>query len=311
METCACCETSTGGLISKVVDELCLANTELVRWRDERPGRRLMPDRNAVLRVVEDLRSVLFPGYHGNCDLTREGVRYHIGATLDRVRDVLFDQVKRSLCFVCEQKESQDCSECEDNAHSMVDTFLQTLPSVAKLLASDVQAAFEGDPAARSSDETILCYPGVLANTNHRLAHELFKLEVPLLPRIMSEHAHSVTGIDIHPGAAIGERFFIDHGTGVVIGETCVLGRNVRIYQGVTLGAKSFPLDNEGKPIKGVPRHPMVEDDVIIYGGATVLGRITIGKGSVIGGNVWLTRSIPPGTKLSLGTPAPDSNGGN
>jgi serine O-acetyltransferase len=171
------------------------------------------------------------------------------------------------------------------------------------MLASDVQAAYEGDPAATCPDEAIFCYPGVLAITNYRLAHELHLLEVPLLPRIITEHAHSITGVDIHPGATIGEHFFIDHATGVVIGETTEIGKRVRVYQGVTLGAKSFPLDEDGKPIKGIPRHPLVEDDVIIYGGATILGRVTIGKGSVIGGNVWLTRSIPPGSRITQARP--------
>jgi serine O-acetyltransferase len=164
---------------------------------------------------------------------------------------------------------------------------------------TDVRAAYEGDPAATSTDETIFCYPGILAITNQRVAHELYRLAVPLLPRMLTEQAHSATGIDIHPGATIGERFFIDHGTGVVIGETSMIGNNVRLYQGVTLGAKSFPLDEQGNPIKGIPRHPIVEDDVVIYAGATVLGRITVGRGSVIGGNVWVTESVPPGSKLS------------
>jgi serine O-acetyltransferase len=177
--------------------------------------------------------------------------------------------------------------------------FLARLPEVRRLLSTDVQAAYEGDPAATSPEETILCYPGILATTNYRLAHELYKLEVPLLPRLITEHAHSTTGIDIHPGATIGEKFFIDHGTGVVIGETCTIGKGVRIYQGVTLGAKSFPLDEHGNPIKGIARHPIVEDDVVIYGGATILGRITIGHGSVIGGNVWLTHSVPPESRIT------------
>jgi serine O-acetyltransferase len=164
---------------------------------------------------------------------------------------------------------------------------------------SDVEAAYEGDPALRSRDEAIFAYPGVFAVTNQRIAHELHVLGVPLIPRIITEHAHTITGIDIHPGAAIGEKFFIDHGTGVVVGETCVIGKNVTLYQGVTLGAKSFPLDEHGNPIKGIPRHPIVEDDVVVYAGATILGRITIGKGSSVGGNVWLTHGVPPGTRVT------------
>jgi serine O-acetyltransferase len=177
--------------------------------------------------------------------------------------------------------------------------FAARLPAVRALLESDVRAAFEGDPAATSVDEAIFCYPGVTAITHHRLAHELYVLGVPLIPRIVSEIAHATTGIDIHPGARIGGSFFIDHGTGVVVGETCVLGERVRLYQGVTLGARSFPLDAQGHPTKGVPRHPIVEDEVTIYAGATILGRITIGRGSTIGGNVWLTRSVPPRSRLA------------
>ncbi|MBW2263326.1 MAG: serine acetyltransferase, partial [Deltaproteobacteria bacterium] len=167
------------------------------------------------------------------------------------------------------------------------------------LLATDVRAAFEGDPAATSKDEAIFCYPGLVAITNYRLAHALFDLEVPLIPRMITEQAHSSTGIDIHPGASIGKSFFIDHGTGVVVGETCRIGRRVRIYQGVTLGAKSLPLDEDGNPVKGVDRHPIVEDDVIIYSGATILGKVVIGRGSVIGGNVWVTRDVAPGSRIT------------
>jgi serine O-acetyltransferase len=185
--------------------------------------------------------------------------------------------------------------------------FLSRLPEVRRLLAKDVRAAFEGDPAATSVDEAIFCYPGVRAISNYRLAHELYTLGVPLIPRLITEQAHSVTGIDIHPGASIGARLFIDHGTGVVIGETCVIGSGVRIFQGVTLGARSFPLDEQGRPVKGVPRHPIVEDDVIIYAGATILGRVTIGKGSVIGGNVWLTHSVPPGSRITQAQELPDA----
>jgi serine O-acetyltransferase len=181
----------------------------------------------------------------------------------------------------------------------MAHAFMERLPEIRRKLNTDVGAAFEGDPALHSPDEAIFCYPGFQAIISQRLAHELFKLGAPLVPRIITEHAHSLTGIDIHPGAAIGDSFFIDHGTGVVIGETCVIGNNVRIYQGVTLGAKSFPLDENGNPIKGIPRHPIVEDDVVIYSGATILGRITIGKGAVIGGNVWVTSDVAPGSVIS------------
>ena len=176
---------------------------------------------------------------------------------------------------------------------------IQALPDIRRLLALDAQAAFEGDPAASRYGETILCYPSLRVMINQRIAHQLFKSGVPLIPRMMTEMAHSETGIDIHPGAQIGERFFIDHGTGVVIGETCVLGNNVKLYQNVTLGAKSFPLDEHGNPIKGIPRHPILEDGVIVYAGATILGRVTIGRNSMIGGNVWLTKSVPPDSKIT------------
>jgi serine O-acetyltransferase len=226
-------------------------------------------------------------------------MQFHVGSTLDRVLQSLHEQVRRGLCFTCPQESPASCADCEVQALEVTEQFLRRLPKVQKTLATDVSAAYEGDPAATSPDEAVFCYPAVLAITNYRLAHELFLLGVPLIPRIITEHAHSVTGIDIHPGATVGESFFIDHGTGVVIGETCSIGDRVRLYQGVTLGAKSFPLDEKGNPVKGIPRHPIVEDDVIIYSGATILGRVRIGRGSVIGGNVWLARGVPPGSRIT------------
>jgi len=258
-------------------------------------GRYLLPSHSQLVDTVQTLRAVLFPGYLSEWDLGGEALRHYIGAGLDRVTHTLQEQVRRVLVL------EEECNETEarERAAEATISFLGQLPEVRRLLLTDVQAAYEGDPAARSHDEIILSYPGLLAITSHRLAHELYRLDIPLLPRIWSEEAHSKTGIDIHPGARIGESFFIDHGTGVVVGETCRIGRRVRIYQGVTLGAKSFPLDDEGNPIKGIDRHPIVEDDVIIYSGATILGRITIGKGSVIGGNVWLTKDVPPGSVVT------------
>jgi serine O-acetyltransferase len=248
-----------------------------------------------VIDIIEALRSVLFPGYFGPSDLTPENAAFHMGSTLDRIGRDLREQIKRGFCFTCRER----LEECEARTETAAQHFFARLPGVRRVLATDVQAAYEGDPAATSPDEAIFCYPGVLAVTDYRLAHELHVLEVPLIPRMITEHAHSVTGIDIHPGATIGEGFFIDHGSGVVIGETCIIGDRVRLYQGVTLGAKSFPLDENGNPIKGIDRHPVVEDDVVIYSEATILGRVTIGRGSVIGGNVWLTRDVAPASVVT------------
>jgi serine O-acetyltransferase len=285
--------------LSEVVDRLCAADCTLRRRWNIPKDRRLLPSRDALIQAMQVLHSVLFPGYHGSSEIDEDSLRFTVGAKLDQVRRVMQEQIRRGLCFACKEANPTRCGQCDGRTTFITSTFLSRLPEVRRLLAADVQAAYNGDPAATSPDETILCYPGLLAITHHRLAHELYRLEVPILPRIIAEHAHSLTGIDIHPGASIGESFFIDHGTGVVIGETCVIGNRVRVYQGVTLGAKSFPLDEHGNPIKNIPRHPIVEDDVVIYGGATILGRITIGKGTVIGGNVWVTRSTPPASTIT------------
>jgi serine O-acetyltransferase len=294
-----CRDGEPGESLASVVEELCRAcnGGELAVLRG--PGRQALPSRDVVVEAVEALRSVLFPGYFGVTELSRESMGFHVGATLDRVRQSLHEQVRRGLCFACEDDATIDCATCERRALDITREFLGRLPRVQRLLSTDVRAAYEGDPAAHSPDEAVFCYPGVQAITYFRLAHELHDLDVPLIPRIITEHAHSVTGIDIHPGATVGESFFIDHGTGVVVGETCEIGDRVRIYQGVTLGAKSFPLDEHGRPVKAVPRHPRVEDDVIIYSGATILGRVTIGRGAVIGGNVWLSRDVPPGARVT------------
>ncbi|MBW2524605.1 MAG: serine acetyltransferase [Deltaproteobacteria bacterium] len=284
--------------LGSVVDSLCQTSTRLTPPSRNNPCQAPLPSRAAVADMMEALRSVLFPGYFGLSDLSEQSIRYHVGSTLDRVLGTLRDQVQRGVCFTCTRETAQR-EVCERRAEEIVADFMRRLPHVQQCLHADVQAAYEGDPAATDPNEAIFCYPGVLALTNHRVAHELHQLGVPLLPRIINELAHSLTGIDIHPGAEIGRGMFIDHGTGVVIGETCIIGDRVRLYQGVTLGAKSFPLDEDGNPIKGIPRHPIVEDDVIIYAGATILGRVTIGKGSVIGGNVWLVRSVPPSSRIS------------
>ncbi|MBW1906222.1 MAG: serine acetyltransferase [Deltaproteobacteria bacterium] len=285
--------------LSPIVEELCTHSHALTRTGAFNREAQLLPSRKVLLEVVEGLRGVLFPRYFGESKVSEETLRFHLGATLDHVRPILEEQVEHCLEFV-RHDAPDERAECRARAHDVVRELFQRLPAVRAVLATDVQAAFDGDPAATSPDEAIFCYPGITAVTCQRLAHELYKLEVPLLPRMITEYAHTLTGIDIHPGAQIGERFFIDHGTGVVIGETCIIGNNVCLYQGVTLGAKSFPKDENSNPIKGIDRHPIVEDDVTIYGGATILGRVTIGKGSVIGGNVWLTRSIRPRTKVVL-----------
>ncbi|MDD3877231.1 MAG: serine acetyltransferase [Bacteroidales bacterium] len=261
--------------------------------RNEMP----MPSIESLSCIMENLKSVLFPGFFGNSDIKKDTLKYHIGASLDLTHKLLSEQIQRGFCFACEDK-NQNCIDCNKNAQDISTAFIEKLPTIKHLLSTDVVAAYNGDPASMNHGETIFCYPSIRALTHYRIAHELRRLEVPLIPRIITEMSHALTGIDIHPGAQIGEYFFIDHGTGVVIGETCIIGKNVRLYQGVTLGAKSFPLDENGKPIKGIPRHPIVEDDVIIYSNATILGRITIGKGAVVGGNMWITKDIPAGEKV-------------
>lgn len=284
--------------LAPVVEALATQRDPLSPTRYATQKRHSLPSREALSEIVASLRAVLFPGYFSEWDLSGESLHFYIGATLDRVLHALQKQVKRGLCFECHEDPSIYHG-CDRRAVQVTQTLLARLPEVRRLLGTDVEAAYEGDPAAKSYAEIIFSYPGLRAITHYRLAHELFVLGVPLIPRIMTEQAHAETGVDIHPGARIGEKFFIDHGTGVVIGETAVIGRGVRIYQGVTLGAKSFPLDEQGRPIKGIDRHPVVEDGVVIYAGATILGRVTVGKGSVIGGNVWLTRSVPPDSSIT------------
>jgi len=283
--------------LGPVVDQLFEAAAVLTRTRST-GGRIVLPQRDAVLEGMEALRAVFFPGYFGTSDVHDQSLHYHIGATLDRLLRTLDEQVRRSVAFI-ERHDYETCDHCAERGEEVKRAFLARLPEVRRLLGTDIEGAFEGDPALRHRDEAIFSYPGVYAITNQRVAHELHVLDVPLLPRMITEAAKTVTGIDIHPGARIGEKFFIDHGTGVVVGETAIIGNNVRLYAGVTLGAKSFPLDEHGNPIKGIDRHPIVEDDVVIYSGATVLGRITVGKGSSIGGNVWLTQSVPPGSRIT------------
>lgn len=288
----------TRGTLDDVVDALTAANADLLPR--ERTARRalVLPSREALAVVVADLQASLFPAHFGATDLSPDSLRHFVSHRLDAALAGLHEQVRRGLLLQCPH-DTRHCDPCETRASLVIDEFARQLAAVRTLLGSDARAAYEGDPAATSPDEAVFCYPGITAITYQRLAHELYRLGVPLIPRMITELAHGATGIDIHPGARIGGSFFIDHGTGVVIGETCVIGERVRLYQGVTLGAKSFPTDEAGRPIKGRPRHPIVENDVTIYAGATILGRITIGRGSSIGGNVWLTRSVSAGSSLT------------
>jgi serine O-acetyltransferase len=283
--------------IDMVVAELRTLRLRSLETRQRRDRPPKLPSRKVLVGIADGLRAVLFPNRLGLPDLTSESVDYYVGHMLDVTLRELMVQVRRELRFVSGSDPSSNSD--REQAGAITQAFARRLPRVRSLLESDVQAAYEGDPAARSIDEVLVCYPGITAITHYRLAHELYCLGAPLIARMISEIAHSATGIEIHPGAQIGGSFFIDHGTGVVIGETAVIGEHVRLYQAVTLGAKRFPVDEHGALVKGNLRHPIVEDDVVIYAGATILGRITIGRGSTIGGNVWLTRSIPPGSTVS------------
>ena len=258
-----------------------------------------LPLRDRILEVLNLLMEVIFPGYTGARDVTSANINFVVGDILCQVQSQLTEQVERALLHLCRLKKS-DCTGCHNMAQDVVEHLLAQIPKIRKLLKADIQAAFDGDPAASSFEEIVLSYPGLKAITVYRIAHELYLKNVPLIPRIMSEHAHHETGIDINPGAKIGERFFIDHGTGIVIGETSIIGNNVKIYQGVTLGALA---PAKGQSLRGVKRHPTIEDDVTIYAAATILGDITIGKGATIGGNVWIKDPVPPGVTVSMTRP--------
>ncbi len=286
---------ATNELIENTIMELASDRDHSIFYTSKRNDSP-MPDIAKLELVVELLNKIIFPGYFGESTINPENLHYYIGAYIDRLKNLLSEQIKRGICFdSANEKKSINYAPI---ANEKTLSFINMLPEIKRLLRTDIEATFLGDPASKSQGEIIYCYPGIRAITNYRISHELVKLEVPLIPRIISEMAHSKTGIDINPCAKIGEYFAIDHGTGIVIGETCIIGKNVKIYQGVTLGAKSFPLDKNGNPIKGIDRHPVVEDNVVIYSGATILGRVTIGKNSMIGGNVWLTHSVPPDSKI-------------
>ena len=258
-----------------------------------------LPSLKALEEIIMLSRSILFPGYYGKSSVTINTIPYHIGVHVERLHKLLSDQILAGLCFVCDDASAdyEELAARRAHAEELAIRLIERLPQIRRTLATDVEAAYNGDPAAESFGEIISCYPVIKALTNYRVAHELVELGVPLIPRIMTEMAHSETGIDIHPAATIGDHFTIDHGTGVVIGATCVIGNNVKLYQGVTLGAKSFPLDEDGNPIKGIPRHPILEDNVVVYANATILGRITIGHDCVVGANVWVTKDMQPNTR--------------
>ena len=294
-------ERSSHWQLQSIVSQLRTAREQ---WRTQNgrvsgeQGGRELPSRAAMAQILEALCGALFPMRLGPVDLREESEDFYVGHTLDVALNALLAQARLELRYAARHSAQAD-TEVEARTMQIIQDFALALPGLRSLLDTDVLAAYHGDPAARSVDEVLLCYPGILAVIHHRLAHHLYRAGLPLLARISAEIAHSATGIDIHPGAQIGRSFFIDHGTGVVIGETAIIGERVRIYQAVTLGAKRFPADEDGQLQKGHARHPIVEDDVVIYAGATILGRITIGKGSTIGGNVWLTRSVPAGCNLT------------
>ncbi len=288
--------------IQNIVTELQQARNE---WRTQQKslkdfGGRELPSKEEIKKIMNDLCGVLFPMRLGPHDLRQQSENFYIAHTLEKTLYALQEQVKLNLTYDYKYKKHHENIDVIDVlAQSIVSEFAQKLPDIRRILDTDVIAAYDGDPAARSVDEVLLCYPGILAIIYHRIAHEFYKKDLSLLARLIAEIAHSKTGIDIHPGAQVDQGFFIDHGTGVVIGETCIIGKNVRIYQAVTLGAKRFEVDDSGRLQKEYARHPIVEDNVVIYAGATILGRITIGQGAIIGGNVWITQSVPANSAVS------------
>jgi serine O-acetyltransferase len=257
-----------------------------------------LPVRSKILEVLDLLFEVLFPGYTGKRTVTKSNVNFIIGDILSQVYAELSEQVEHAYRYQCRIRKCDGC-DCRTMAQTVTKHLLSQMPKIRQMLKGDVGAAFDGDPAAKSYEEIVISYPCITAIATYRIAHELYLKQVPLIPRIMSECAHAKTGIDIHPGATIGKNFFIDHGTGVVIGETSIIGNNVKIYQGVTLGALSFPKDERGRIIKSGKRHPTIEDNVTIYAEATILGDVVIGKGAIVGGNVWIKESVPPGVTVA------------
>jgi serine O-acetyltransferase len=291
-----------------------LVDTLVASYADDACGqhlnRRYLPSREEIVAILQLCFQVFYPGYHGRQDLTDQNIRFHVGMLLSELRERLGRQIEICIAYGDECEQSRNAAEsraippCSKLCSELTGRFLEVLPELRGRLIEDARAAYDGDPAARSYDEIVLAYPGFLALTVHRVAHELYVLGVPLMPRMMAEWAHAQTGADIHPGAEIGPRFFLDHATGAVVGETATIGADVKLYQGVTLGALSFPRDARGRVIRGTKRHPTVEDKVTIYANATVLGGATVvGEGSVIGGSVFVTRSVPSRSQVALKPP--------
>ena len=283
-------------ILTRAVDQLSDPASLKGLFHQHQDGNPL-PSGKVLEEIIDLSRAIIFPGYYGKSKINKHTIRYHIGMAVERLSKLLEEQILAGLCFCCPNAGKGENTPCKLKAKEMAMQLIADLPEIRKTLATDVEAAFNGDPAAESFGDIISCYPVIKALTNYRIAHRLHTIGVPLIPRIISEMAHSETGIDIHPAATIGHHFTIDHGTGVVIGATCIIGNYVKLYQGVTLGAKSFPLDDNGNPIKGIARHPILEDNVIVYSNATILGRITIGQGSVVGANIWVTESMEPYSK--------------
>lgn len=283
--------------------DIIMKNYETYGEMDQLEGKEI-PSKKTVIEVLDDLLTIVFPGYLGKTEITKSNVKYILGNTLNTVFMKLVAEVEKSLKHLSSKNRLFPEGVCHRQAEIVVKELLEKIPEIRELLSGDIEAAYKGDPAAISTEEVILSYPYVLAIATYRIAHELYLRSVPLIPRIMTEHIHALTGIDIHPGAKIGKNFFIDHGTGVVIGETTEIGDNVKIYQGVTLGALSFPKDEKGNIIKGRKRHPTIGNNVVIYSGATLLGaEAVIGDNVVIGGNVWITSPVPSGTKITIAPP--------
>ena len=284
-------------LLTETVEKLSDPQSLKGLFHQHREGYPL-PSSTVLEEIVQLSRAILFPGFFGKSQVNIQTIQYQIGVEVEKLSYLLKEQILAGLCFSEDYETKSGMVDLKKQARELASEMISRLPKVRSVLATDVEAAYNGDPAAKSYAEILLCYPVLKALTSYRLAHELFLMGVPLIPRMMTEMAHSETGIDIHPGATIGSHFTIDHGTGVVIGETCVIGNHVKLYQGVTLGAKSFPLDEQGNPIKGIPRHPTIEDDVIVYANATLLGRITIGRGATVGANTWILEDMPPEAKV-------------